>query len=319
MLDLLDVRKLRVLREVAARGTIAAAADALGITPSAASQQLATLERHAGSELVVRTGRSVRLTPAAHRLVTHTERVLELLEAARVDLSASPDEISGEMHMGAFTTVIRHIVAPTIVGLRERCPALDLGVIEYDTGSALAELATGTIDLALIYDYDLLPSVAPVGASLELLLEEPMHVLLPDRPGVDRGPVDLASLASERWVAPRRGTSCHTFVQRACNHAGFAPEIWGMSEDFAAISDLVAAGVGVALVPALGCRVLPSGVVRRDLRDPNVVRRIHVATRSGNRDHPGVRAIVEELRRAARTAALELAIDLPAAVPTRAR
>lgn len=299
MLDLPDVRKLRVLREVAARGTIAAAAQALRMTPSAASQQLATLERQAGVDLVVRTGRSVRLTPTALRLVEHTERVLHHLEAARVDLSTDPDDISGELHLSAFSSAMRAIVAPALPRLRDAFPALDIGIIEYDTEQALAALTTGTIDLSLIYDYDLLPSPAPVGATLELLLEEPVHLALPARLAGDRSPLDLGDLAEERWIAPADGTSCNRFVRRACNQAGFEPVIWAISDDFGAITDLVAAGVGVAMIPELGCRSVPEGVVLRPLRAPNVVRRIHVATRNGNRDHPAVRAIADALAEAA--------------------
>jgi DNA-binding transcriptional LysR family regulator len=309
MLDLPDVRKLRVLREVAARGTIAAAADALGMTPSAASQQLAALERTAGGvSLVVRAGRSVTLTPTGLRLVAHTERVLEHLEAARVDLSTSPDEISGELHLAAFATAIRSIVAPALPRLRELYPTLDIGVIERNTEQALPALATGTIDLALIYDYDLLPSTAPIGASLELLLEEPMRLVVPERLAGDGSPMDLGELRDERWIASSVGTSCNTFVRRACNLAGFDPEFWGLSEDFSAIVDLVAAGLGVALIPSIGCVTVPPGVVLRDVEGTRVVRRIHVATRAGSQDHPGVRAVVEELRSAARIAQLELAM-----------
>jgi DNA-binding transcriptional LysR family regulator len=320
MLDLLDVRKLRVLREVAARGTIAAAADALGMTPSAASQQLAALERQAGNvELVVRTGRSVKLTPAGTRLVSHTERVLEHLEAARVDLQMDSDALSGELHVAAFGTAIRHLLAPALVELRASHPALDVGVIEEDTEPALAALLTGTIDLALTYDYDLLPTTAPVGAEFDLLLEEPMHLVVPERRAGDGSPVELATMAGERWIAPCQGTSCNTFVQRACNQAGFTPEFWALSSDFAAITQLVAADVGVALVPALGCIVLPAGAVRLELAAPRMHRRIHAAVRTGNRDNPGVRAVVEHVRRAAKLAQLEVAAELPARGATPAR
>jgi DNA-binding transcriptional LysR family regulator len=309
MLELPDVRKLRVLREVAARGTIAAAADALGMTPSAASQQLAALERTAGGvQLVVRTGRSVSLTPTALRLVQHTERVLEHLEAARVDLSTSPGEIAGELHLAAFATAIRAIVAPALPRLRELYPMLDIGVIERNTEEALPALATGTFDLALIFDYDLLPSTAPIGASLELLLEEPMRLVLPERLAGDGTAVDLATLRGERWIGSTVGTTCNAFVQRACNQAGFQPEFWGLSEDFGAIVDLVAAGVGVAMVPSIGCIHVPPGVVLRDMTGSRIARRIHVATRAGSQHHPSVAAVVEELRASARIAQLDLAL-----------
>jgi DNA-binding transcriptional LysR family regulator len=316
MLDFPDVRKLRVLREVASRGTIAAAADALGMTASAASQQLASLERQAGGvELVVRTGRSVTLTPTALRLVEHTERVLEHLEAARIDLSTDPEDISGELHLASFATGIGALVAPALPVLRERYPRLDVAVIERDPENALPALATGTIDLALIADYDLLPSIAPVGASLEVLLEEPMRLVLPDRlaPRAGEG-VSLADLAGERWIAASAGTSCNLFVHRACHQAGFDPQIWGLSGDYGVIIKLVAAGAGVALIPSIAQTTLPPGVVIADL-DQRAVRRIHIATRAGSQHHPGVSAVVEELRHAASTLSLEMAIAAPALTP----
>ncbi len=318
MLDLPDVRKLRVLREVASRGTIAAAADALGMTASAASQQLAALEKQAGVELVVRTGRSVTLTPTALRLVEHTERVIEHLEAARVDLSTDPGDISGELHLASFATAIGAIVAPALPVLRERYPMLDIGVIERDPENALPALATGTIDLALVADYDLLPSIAPVGASLELLLEEPMRLVLPERLDPKGRPVALESLASQRWIAASTGTSCNLFVHRACHQAGFDPQIWSLSGDYGVIKRLVAAGAGVALIPSIALRDVPPDVVVADL-EQRAVRRIHIATRAGSHNHPGVRAIVEELRSVAKTVALELALAAPSAPPPRIR
>ena len=318
MLDLPDVRKLRVLREVAARGTIAAAADALGMTASAASQHLAALEKQAGVELVVRTGRSVTLTPTALRLVEHTERVLEHLEAARVDLSTNPDDVSGELHLASFATAIGAIVAPALPKLRELHPRLDIGVIERDPEQALPALATGTIDLALVADYDLLPSIAPVGASLELLLEEPMRLVLPERLDPRGAAVDLASLREERWIAASSGSSCNLFVHRACHQAGFDPQIWSLSGDYGVIIRLVAAGAGVALIPSIAQTSLPPGVVIADLEE-RAVRRIHVATRSGSQHHPGVRAVVEQLRTAAHTVSLELALAAPARTPVHER
>lgn len=315
MLDLPDVRKLRVLREVASRGTIAAAADALGMTASAASQQLASLERQAGGvELVVRTGRSVTLTPTALRLVEHTERVLEHLEAARIDLSTDPADISGELHLASFATAIGAIVAPALPELRERYPRLDIGLIERDPESALPALATGTIDLALVADYDLLPSIAPVGASLELLLEEPMRLVLPERLDPAGRPVALAELANERWIAATTGTSCNLFVNRACHQAGFDPQIWSLSGDYGVIIRLVAAGAGVALIPSIAQTALPPGVVIADL-EQRAVRRIHIATRAGSQHHPGVNVVVEALRRSARTVSLELALAAPSKTP----
>jgi DNA-binding transcriptional LysR family regulator len=188
-------------------------------------------------------------------------------------------------------------------------------VIERDPENALPALATGTIDLALVADYDLLPSIAPVGASLELLLEEPMRLVLPERLAPPAGErVVLADLANERWIAASAGTSCNLFVHRACHQAGFDPQVWGLSGDYGVIITLVAAGAGVALIPSIASAWLPEGVVLADLEE-RAVRRIHIATRAGSQDHPGVRAVVEELRDAARTLTLELAMAAPAVEP----
>jgi DNA-binding transcriptional LysR family regulator len=306
MLDLLDVRKLRTLREIALHGTIAAAANALKLTPSAASQHISALERDSGVELLVRTGRSVRLTPAGQRLVEHTERVLEQLEVARIDLSTDPDDIAGELHIAASATTIRAVVAPATARLRQRWPALDLGIIERSAEQALSTLATGTVDIALVYDYDLLPTQLPAGVQLELLLTEPVHAAVPVHIGADGEALELSELANEHWIAPLDGSTGNTFVCRACNQAGFTPEFWALSDDFGSILDLVAAGVGVALVPALGCRDVPPDVAIRELVGPSVQRRVHVATRVGAAGHPTIQAVNAELRTMARRAAASL-------------
>jgi DNA-binding transcriptional LysR family regulator len=147
-----------------------------------------------------------------------------------------------------------------------------------------------------VYDYDLLPTIVPAGIDLELLLTEPVHAALPTHRASGEAPIDLRTLSTERWIAPLDGSTANTFVSRACNQAGFMPEYWALSDDFASILDLVAAGLGVALVPALGCINVPDGAVIRELKGPQVFRRVHAATRIGSSGHPGIRAVINEFR-----------------------
>ncbi|MFJ9822959.1 LysR substrate-binding domain-containing protein [Streptomyces sp. NPDC101160] len=176
---MLDVRRLRLLRELALRGTIAAVADALSFTPSAVSQQLGTLEREAGVALLERSGRGVRLTPAGENLVRHAEAVLERLEQASAELAEARHGPAGPLRIGAFPTATRAIVPETLVLLAARHPALEPMVSETDPAGVAHALRAGDLDVALVHDYDLVPSPLEPGLAAEPLCEEAMFLASP--------------------------------------------------------------------------------------------------------------------------------------------
>ncbi|MGK8558768.1 LysR family transcriptional regulator [Nocardia gipuzkoensis] len=286
---MLDVRKLRLLRELAHRETIAAVAEALAYTPSAVSQQLAALEREAGVPLLTRTGRRVTLTPAALALVEHTETILAVLEQATAELATTRTELTGTLRIGAFPTAVRTILASALVALSTAHPRLELRVTELDPALAPDALRAETLDVALVQEYDYVPVAADPALHSEPLFEEIVYLAA-------RGTEPLADHRESPWIASTPGTLCHTMTVRACEAAGFNPRIRHHADDFGTVLALVAAGQGVALVPELGARECPAGVVLGPLPTR---RRTRLAYRRGTGNHPAVRAARVALRESA--------------------
>ncbi|MBF6338240.1 LysR family transcriptional regulator [Nocardia abscessus] len=286
---MLDVRKLRLLRELSHRETIAAVAEALAYTPSAVSQQLAALEREAGVPLLTRTGRRVSLTPAALALVRHTERILAVLEQAAAELATTRAELTGTLRIGAFPTAVRTILSPALVALSSAHPRLELRVTELDPALAPDALRAEVLDVALIQEYDYVPVSADPALHSEPLFEEIVHLAA-------HAADPLAAHRESPWIASTPGTLCHTMTVRACEAAGFTPRIRHHADDFGTVLALVAADQGVALVPEFGARECPAGVTLTPLP---MRRRTHLAYRRGTGNHPVVRAARSALRESA--------------------
>jgi DNA-binding transcriptional LysR family regulator len=282
---MLDVRRLRLLRELALRGTIAAVADALAFSPSAVSQQLSVLEREAGVALLERTGRSVTLTPAAQVLVEHAEAVLERLERAEAKLAQAREGLSGPVRIGAFPSATRTILPTALRTLA--ATGLTPMVSEVDPADVGDALRAGELDVALVHDYDFVPFPAEPGIVDEPLCTEDMYL------ASDDGIEELAQGRDAWWIAASPGTRCHAMTIRACAAAGFTPNVRHRIDEFDTVLAFVAAGEGVALVPELGALRPPEGVrlSRVELR-----RRTRIAFRDGAGRHPAVRAAIEALR-----------------------
>ncbi|MEU3404384.1 LysR substrate-binding domain-containing protein [Streptomyces sp. NPDC006670] len=317
---MLDVRRLRLLRELARRGTIAAVAEALAYSPSAVSQQLAVLEREAGLPLLERTGRRVRLTPAAQNLVGHAEAVLERLEQADADLAEARSGLAGVLHVGAFPTATRALVPAALVHLARRHPALEPMVHETDPAAVAHAVRAGELDVALVHEYDFVPAPAEPGLATRPLYREAMYLAAPAPPPAaqpwaepDAGPeprAGSAAVAPEAaaadqgallrahrdapWITATPGTLCHTMTLRACQAAGFTPRVRHRIDEFATVLALVAAGQGVAVVPQLGMAGPPDpGIALTRL---HMERRTKIAFRSGSGAHPAVTAFAASLQ-----------------------
>ncbi|MFC9434442.1 LysR family transcriptional regulator [Nocardia sp. NPDC057030] len=286
---MLDIRKLRLLRELAHRETIAAVADALAYTPSAVSQQLSALEREAGVPLLERTGRRVALTPAARTLVEHAETILAVLEQAAAELATTRADLTGTLRIGAFPTAVRTILSPALVALSRDHPGLELMVTELDPATAPAALRAETLDVALVQEYDYVPVEPDSALDTEPLLEETIYLAALSAEA-------LGSWRETAWIAGTPDTLCHTMTVRACQAAGFTPRIRHHADDFGTVLALVAAGQGVALVPALGALTCPPEVTLTPLPTQ---RRTLLAYRRGTGDHPAVSAARSALRTSA--------------------
>ncbi|MFC4531421.1 LysR family transcriptional regulator [Sphaerisporangium dianthi] len=309
---MLDVRRLRLLRDLARLGTIAAVAQAHTYTPSAVSQQLAALQREAGVPLLERTGRGVTLTTAGVALVEHTETVLAALEAAEATLAAARTGLSGTVHIGAFPTAVHTLLPAALVALGRDHPGLALMVTELDPAAAPEALRERHLDVALLHDYDLAPVEPDPALDSTPLLDETVFLAIPgtadtaapaDSIGaVPNDPIGgfldadrIGGFRDADWIVASPGTLCHTVAMRACQAAGFTPRVRHHVDDFSAVLTLVAAGQGVALVPQLGIGRLPDGV--RLLPLP-ARRRTRIAYRRGAAEHPAVAVCVHAIRTA---------------------
>lgn len=291
---MLDVRRMRLLRELALRGTIAAVAEALSFTPSAVSQQLSALEREAGVPLLERTGRRVRLTPAGQNLVRHAEAVLERLEQAASELAQARHGPAGPLRIGAFPTAARALLPTALARLAERHPRLEPMVSEVDPAGAVHALRAGVFDVALIHDHDSVPPERTPGLSAEPLCDESMYLVASDpAPAGQEGRAVLAHWRDAPWIAAAPGTTSRSMLERACQAAGFVPKVRHQVDEFATVLAFVAAGRGVAILPHLEVADAPPNVRVTPLP---VRRRTKAAFRSGARSHPAVAALLAALR-----------------------
>jgi DNA-binding transcriptional LysR family regulator len=310
---MLEVRRLRLLRELARRGTIAAVANALAYTPSAVSQQLAALEREAGVALLERTGRRVVLTPAGAELASHADGVIALLEQAAAALAASRGSLTGRLRVGAFPSAMRTMLPGALVTLGREYPGLELTVTELDPSAVPDALRAGILDVGLTQEYDFVPAHKDPALDTELLLAETIYLAAPANPisgpgwprtppgpgpAADRGAAaDLvARYRDAPWIAGTPETLCYLMAMRACQAAGFVPRIRHHADDFGTVLALAGSGQGVALVPELGTENPPRGVALTPLR---AWRRSHIACRRGMRQHPAIAACATAIRAAA--------------------
>jgi DNA-binding transcriptional LysR family regulator len=292
---MLDVRRMRVLREVAERGSITAAAQALSFTPSAVSQQIATLEREAGVALVERGPRSIRLTEAGLALAEHTDGILASLEAAEAEIQAIAGVRGGMLRLASFPTAYATIMPAAITGFRNRHPGVELTLTEADPLMSIARLKSGELDLALLYEYDYVPLPDDDAIERKPLVDDPIRVLLPrGHRDAKRRAVPLDALADEPWITSTARSSCHEFVARSCRAAGFEARIGFESDDHGVWQGLVAAGVGVALAPDLALETLHPAVEARPVALHPLKRRIYTAYRSGGLS-PAIEAMLAVL------------------------
>jgi DNA-binding transcriptional LysR family regulator len=294
---MLDVKRLRVLREVAARGSFSAAAESLAYTQSAVSQQIAALEREAGSRLVERSARGIRLTDAGRALVRHTDVILARLADAEAELEAIAGLRGGRVRLVSFPTAGATVLPKAIAAFRERHPAVELSLEPAEPEEGIARLKSGEADIALTIDAAAC-RLDYTGIDRVHLLDDPMYVMLPhDHALAARSRVKLEDLAGESWISGSARTCPDTTIMlRACQAAGFEPRIAFHSDDYLAIQGFVAAHVGVSLIPDLALVTVRDDVVVRELamRTPPT-REIGAATLTDAWRSPAVDAMLAVL------------------------
>ena len=310
---MLDVRRMRVLREVALKGSFSAAAESLSFTQSAVSQQIAALEREAGAVLVERNARGVRLTDAGAAVVRHAEGILAKLAEAEAELEAIAGLRGGRVRMAAFESVAGTLMPIAISRFTQQHPGVELSMTLMEPEDSIVALRAGDIDLAITVGPGKPGDREGEGVTHHHLLEDPLYLVLPqDHPLARKRGVRLADLANEPWIGGAPDCECNRMITQACMRFGFNPRIAFETDDYSAVQGFVAAGVGVSLIAELGLRTVRDDIVVRPLGRDTPVRQIYATALKGYRS-PATVAMIEILREvgaghAARRPVLELVV-----------
>src|SRR3954451_3570250 len=291
---MLDVRRMRVLREVAVRGSFSAAAEALSFTQSAVSQQIAALEREAGCTLVQRKARGIKLTEAGEALVRHADAILARLSEAEAELEAIAGVRGGRLRLAAFESAAASLMPLAIAAFRAEHPGVELSLIISEPEDAVPLLRSGEIDVAMGYDSRIRAEVE--GIARQHLLSDPMFVPMPaDHPLARKRNLRLADLAGDPWIAGAIDCECNRLINRACAVAGFEPRIAFQTDDYTAMQGFVAAGVGVSLIAELGLTGVREDIAVRSLGRETPVREVYAATLADGHRTPATQAMLEIL------------------------
>jgi DNA-binding transcriptional LysR family regulator len=290
---MIEVGALRALRSVAALGTLARAAEELGFTASAVSQQIKRLERQLGVPVLAPAGRGVVLTPAGQALVDQAPEVFQALErCAEAAKSVSAGAPRGTLRVAAFSTAIRGLLAPVVARLPY--PELRVEVTEQDPGEALHSVGAGTADLALVHDADG-PPLPPSLTQRWVHTDVGDVVMSRTHPLAEvAAPLDEAALAGHAWVTSPPGTVCHQWFRRLFADAPTEPDVRHLVDDFATQLSLVASGQVIALIPRLARPPLGEGLLARPVRRPPK-REVRAAWRRSAEASPAIRAVLAEL------------------------
>lgn len=291
-----DLARLRVLHAVAGHGSLAAAAQALHLTPSAVSQQMAKLEREAGCVLAERQGRRLRLTDEGQVLAAHADRILAAVAEASADLDERRGRVLGEVTIGAFPTAARGLVPAVLRTCATRYPDLRLRLLEVEPYQSMGRVAAGDLDLAIAQDWANLPVAVPERlVSTDIGLDNADIAMPVDHPLATRDSVGLLELAGEPWIASTVGTICYDWLTSTFRRAGHEPVVAHQAAEFPTQLALVAAGLGAAVVPRLAADSVPDGVRLVPVR-PALLRRVFAVWRAETGRRPAIRAVVDALK-----------------------
>ena len=281
---MLNLNRLRILTEVASRGSFSAAAESLSYTQSAVSQQIAALEAETGVTLIERLPRGVRLTPAGEVLLEYAEGIIARLHAAEAEMAAIAGLRGGQLRMASFPTAGATLMPLAIAIFRGQHPEVTLTLAEGEPEEIGPRLSAGEFDLALLFEFEgTSESLGPELARVELF-EDPMFLALAaDHPLAARPALRLEDLRTEAWIQTSASSPCARHVVRSCHAAGFDPVVSFESDDYLTVQGLVAAGVGVALIPKLALAGAREDIAIRALAPHNPVRTVVAATPHGTR------------------------------------
>jgi molybdate transport repressor ModE-like protein len=294
---MLDIRRMKVLREVAAQGSFSAAAEALNFTQSAVSQHVAALERETGTQLVERMPRGVRLTEGGEVLVKHADVIIARLESAEEDLNAIAGLRGGRLRLVCFQSAGATVMPRAVATFHDRHPEVELSMLEAEPEQAAQLLKAGEVDLALLYHHPAM-SLMP---DLELthLMDDQYDAVLPASHRLaGRRRLSLSDLAGEPWIVSTTINGCRRITEGACRDAGYQPRVAFEADDTLASQALVAGGVGITLMPRMALTALHPNVATRVLTD-GPRRRVLAARMEGGFHSPASDAMLDILTQAA--------------------
>lgn len=311
---MLDVRRLRLLRELALRGTLAAVADALSYSPSSISQQLALLEKEAGVKLLEKAGRRVQLTPQAEILVAHTQHILNRLEQAESEMSASLQAVSGTVRVAVFQSAAHAVIPRALTLLADQFPQLRVEVVEREPEEGLFAVSAREFDLVLAEQYPGHTRAYRADLDRVKLVSDTLRLAMPGRvsdlPGWPPGgsvagtpatgsqllPVALSDAAALPWVLEPAGTASRAWATQLCRQAGFEPDVRFETADLVAHIRLIESGNAVGILPDLVWSGEKPGLRLVPLPD-SPWRTIFSAARRASAKRPGVLAVRDALAR----------------------
>lgn len=298
---MLNPSRLRVLRQVATRGSFSEAAKALAYTQSAVSQNVAKLEEELGVVLIERDRGAIRPTAAGAALVERSGPILAQLDAAEEEVAAIAGARGGRLRMASFPTAGATVMPLAIATFRAAHPEVELSLAEGEPEEIVPRLRAGEFDLVLVYEFQGVGERLGAGMRRFGLLEDPMRLALPaDHTLAEKERISLAELSKESWVQTAAATPCARHVVRSCHAAGFEPGVAFESDDYLTVQGLVAAGVGVALIPALALEGVREDIAIRAVHPRSPVRQVLAATPRGTAMMPAVATMIDVLRGAAK-------------------
>ncbi len=301
---MLNPNRLNVLREVVGRGSFSAAAEELSYSQSAVSQAIATLEGEVGTALIERDRGGVRPTAAGAALVAHAEGILGRMEAAENELAAIAGGRAGRLRVASFPSAGAALVPLAIAAFRASHPGVEVILAEGEPEEIAPRLRAGEFDLVLLYEFEGVGERLGAGIRRFELLEDPLHLALPgDHLLARRSRLRLEDLSGESWVQTSATSPCARHVVRSCHAAGFEPRVAFESDDYQTVQGLVAAGVGVGLIPQLALSAVRPDIHVRALHPQSPVRKVFAATRRGASVTPAVATMLDTLREVARAQA----------------
>jgi DNA-binding transcriptional LysR family regulator len=293
---MIDLVALGSLRAIDSHGSVVAAADALGFTPSAVSQQIKRLERQAGVPLLERVGRGVMLTRHGRHLVEEGTRLLAGLEQLQAGLHRQAGTVAGHVRLAAFATAMRGLVARALPPLLASCPDLRVTLLEREPWDAIGLVATGQADLGVVHSWGDVPLPIPDHVAGTTIAHDLADVIVRrDHPLATRAVVTPRDLADEDWIAAPEGSICYQWLHRMYDGTGRLPRIAHLSMEFETHLALARAGLGIALIPRLGRSPLGDQLAALPVADPVPSREILALHRASMSDSPAIRALLSAL------------------------